>query len=212
MLSWKPKSWCKNCWYLVGVGSLTFLFHLAIYINVYRISISFYVFFLFEGRSLDSMEVRARWVHHFGMCSWIKYWVNPVRSASADAFLLPPYSPCCDIWQIPTIYICICVLWISSSCWRYNILTERSGSGTSAFLPWYTADTLLAINHFVFVSAIVLKVKAVRGYIATLIDKGSRDLEGWLTVHRVCTWTVDLASWVCFAVGMSITKWSIPKG
>ncbi|OQE45912.1 hypothetical protein PENCOP_c001G04488 [Penicillium coprophilum] len=87
----------------------------------------------------------------------------------------------------------------------YNIWTERrSGLGSSASLPWYTAGTILAASHLLFVPAVAPKVQAV----IEDASKGSstKDLEGWLTVHRVRTWTVDLASWVCFAIGMSIVE------
>lgn len=87
----------------------------------------------------------------------------------------------------------------------YNILTERrSALGPSASLPWYTAGTLLAASHLFFVPAIAPKVQAV----IEDTSKGSstRDLEGWLTVHRMRTWTVDLSSWICFAIGASVLE------
>ncbi|OOF97939.1 hypothetical protein ASPCADRAFT_205210 [Aspergillus carbonarius ITEM 5010] len=67
---------------------------------------------------------------------------------------------------------------------------------------WYVAGTAFAASHLLFVPAIAPKVQAI----AEDASQGSstRDLEGWLTIHRVRTWTVDLAAWVCFAIGMSV--------
>ncbi|KAJ5542613.1 hypothetical protein N7535_005036 [Penicillium sp. DV-2018c] len=87
----------------------------------------------------------------------------------------------------------------------YNILTQRkSGLGSSASLSWYTAGTLLAASHLLFVPAVAPKIQAI----VEDASQGSstKDLEGWLTIHRVRTWTVDLASWACFAVAMSIVE------
>ncbi|KAJ5825653.1 hypothetical protein N7474_002791 [Penicillium riverlandense] len=87
----------------------------------------------------------------------------------------------------------------------YNIWTDRrSGLGSPASLPWYTAGTLFAASHLLFVPAVAPKIQAV----AEDTSKGSstKDLEGWLTIHRMRTWTVDLAAWACFVVGMSIVE------
>jgi hypothetical protein len=86
----------------------------------------------------------------------------------------------------------------------YNILAGRSGSGGSASLPWYTAGTVLCASHLLFVPAVAPKIQAI----VEDASKGSstKDLEGWLSVHRIRTWTVDLASWVCFAVAISIVE------
>jgi hypothetical protein len=85
----------------------------------------------------------------------------------------------------------------------YNILAgRRSGLGGSASLSWYTAGTVLAASHLLFVPAVAPKIQAM----VEDTSKGSstKDLEGWLIIHRIRTWTVDLASWVCFAVAISI--------
>ncbi|OQE20515.1 hypothetical protein PENSTE_c013G08305 [Penicillium steckii] len=84
----------------------------------------------------------------------------------------------------------------------YNILSGRRSAPGSASIAWYTAGTLFAASHLLFVPAIAPKVQAV------IEDKSqgssTNDLKGWLNVHRLRTWTVDLASWACFAVAVSI--------
>ncbi|OGE57528.1 hypothetical protein PENARI_c002G00101 [Penicillium arizonense] len=86
----------------------------------------------------------------------------------------------------------------------YNILTRRSVSGSSASLPWYTAGTLLAASHLLFVPAVAPKIQAMVEDSSK--GRSTEDLEGWLTIHRVRTWTVDFAAWACFAVAMSIVE------
>ncbi|KAJ5208987.1 hypothetical protein N7449_003366 [Penicillium cf. viridicatum] len=60
----------------------------------------------------------------------------------------------------------------------YNILMERR-SGP-------------AVSHLLFVLAIAPKVQAVIE--DTSRGSSTKDLERWLTIHRVRTWIVDLAS------------------
>ncbi|RAH58802.1 hypothetical protein BO85DRAFT_448798 [Aspergillus piperis CBS 112811] len=87
----------------------------------------------------------------------------------------------------------------------YNILKDRrSGvvAGLQSSLSWYVAGTALAASHLLYVPVIAPKVLAIMED----ESKGSstEDLEGWLTIHRVRTWTVDLAAWACFAVGVGL--------
>lgn len=70
-------------------------------------------------------------------------------------------------------------------------------------LLWYTAGTMMCASHLIFVPSIATKVQAI-------IDdqshgQSTRDLERWLAIHRLRTWTVDLAAWVCFAVGVCLS-------
>ncbi|RAK93801.1 hypothetical protein BO79DRAFT_206644 [Aspergillus costaricaensis CBS 115574] len=87
----------------------------------------------------------------------------------------------------------------------YNILKDRrSGvvAGLRSSLSWYVAGTALAASHLLYVPVIAPKVLAIMED----ESKGSstEDLEGWLTIHRVRTWTVDFAAWACFAVGVGL--------
>ncbi|KAJ5410622.1 uncharacterized protein N7487_004981 [Penicillium crustosum] len=58
-------------------------------------------------------------------------------------------------------------------------------SGSSASLPWYTVGILLAVNHLLFAPAIAPKVQV--GIEDTSRGSSTKELEGWLTVHRVRT-------------------------
>lgn len=79
---------------------------------------------------------------------------------------------------------------------------RSSSSLSAAARPWYTAGTLLAASHLLFVPAVAPKVQAISEDWAR--GDSTRDLEGWLTVHRWRTWTVDVAAWACFVVGGTI--------
>lgn len=86
----------------------------------------------------------------------------------------------------------------------YNILTDRQpGVGNQRSLLWYTAGTVMAASHLLFVPPIATRVQAVVEDQSQ--GQSTRDLERWLTVHRVRTWTVDLAAWACFAVGACLS-------
>ncbi|PWY93556.1 hypothetical protein BO94DRAFT_511208 [Aspergillus sclerotioniger CBS 115572] len=83
--------------------------------------------------------------------------------------------------------------------WNIRMQPRQSPSWS-----WYVAGTAFAASHLLFVPAIAPKVHAIaedksRG-------ESTRDLEGWLAVHRVRTWTVDLAAWGCFVVGMVVSR------
>jgi len=87
----------------------------------------------------------------------------------------------------------------------YNILVgRRSGLGGSASMPWYTAGTLFAASHLLFVPAVAPKIQAIVE--DTSRGSSTKDLKSWLNIHRLRTWTVDLASWACFAVAVSIAE------
>ncbi|KAK2850743.1 hypothetical protein FQN49_005360 [Arthroderma sp. PD_2] len=94
------------------------------------------------------------------------------------------------------------LLTLTVSAGGYNILMDRQSGRAS--LSWYTAGTLLAASHLLFVPAIAPKVQAVSE--DTSQGSSTRDLEGWLAINRVRTLTVDLASWVCFIIGASIVE------
>lgn len=86
----------------------------------------------------------------------------------------------------------------------YNILAGRQpGVGSQRVLLWYTAGTVMAASHLLFVPPIATRVQAVMEDQSQ--GQSTRDLERWLTVHRVRTWTVDLAAWACFAVGACLS-------
>ena len=84
----------------------------------------------------------------------------------------------------------------------YNILVDRRGPVRSPSLPWYTAGTVFAASHLLFVPFIAPKVQAIVEDWSK--GKSTDDLEGWLKIHRIRTWTVDLAAWACFIIGASI--------
>ncbi|KAM5466706.1 hypothetical protein MauCBS54593_005964 [Microsporum audouinii] len=83
----------------------------------------------------------------------------------------------------------------------YNAFVDRPAR---ASLYWYSTGTLLAASHLLFVPLVAPKVQAI------VEDKSqgssTSDLEGWLNIHRVRTWTVDLAAWACFVVGASTVE------
>ncbi|RAK95277.1 putative integral membrane protein [Aspergillus ibericus CBS 121593] len=83
----------------------------------------------------------------------------------------------------------------------WNIRTHHRQSSS---WPWYVAGTALAASHLLFVPAIAPKIQAITEDASQ--GSSTRDLEGWLAIHRVRTWTVDLAAWACFAVGMSVSQ------
>lgn len=87
----------------------------------------------------------------------------------------------------------------------YIILAgRRSGLGGSASMPWYTAGTLFAAGHLLFVPAVAPRIQAIVE--DTSRGSSTKDLKSWLNIHRLRTWTVDLASWACFAVAVSIAE------
>lgn len=97
------------------------------------------------------------------------------------------------------------LLALTMSSGGFNILAaRRSGAVRSPSLPWYTAGTVLAASHLLFVPSIAPKVQAIMEDRSK--GQSTDDLEGWLKIHRVRTWTVDLAAWVCFVIGVSIVQ------
>ncbi|KAJ5628641.1 hypothetical protein N7490_010869 [Penicillium lividum] len=115
--------------------------------------------------------------------------------------LLPSYF---RIFFVPGTLRVLGLLALTLTGGGYNILTGRSGLGSSASMPWYAAGTVLAASHLLFVPAVAPKIQAV----IEDAKQGSstEDLKGWLNIHRLRTWTVDLASWACFAVAVSIVE------
>ncbi|KAL4914100.1 hypothetical protein BDW62DRAFT_149238 [Aspergillus aurantiobrunneus] len=98
------------------------------------------------------------------------------------------------------------LLALTISAGSYNILVDRQqqhGAGSQRSLFWYTAGTVMAASHLLFVPGVAPKIQAI----VEDQSKGqsTRDLERWLTVHRVRTWTVDLAAWACFVVGACLS-------
>ncbi|CAI7580376.1 unnamed protein product [Penicillium glandicola] len=129
---------------------------------------------------------------------FLNIFLHPDHRTRSNEFL-PSYF---RVFFVPGTLRVLALLALTLTGGGYNILERQSALGSSASLPWYTAGTLLAASHLLFVPAVAPKIQAV-------IEDASQgssttDLERWLTVHRMRTWTVDLAAWACFVVGVSI--------
>ncbi|KAF3483972.1 uncharacterized protein GIQ15_03296 [Arthroderma uncinatum] len=94
------------------------------------------------------------------------------------------------------------LLTLTMSAGGYNIFMDGQINKTS--LKWYTAGTLFAASHLLFVPAIAPRVQAVVE--DTSHGSSTKDLKDWLAINRVRTWTVDLAARACFLVGLSIVE------
>lgn len=132
---------------------------------------------------------------------FLRVFLHPEHRARSDG-ILPSYF---GRFFGPGTLRVVALLTLTLTGGGYNILTQRRNTlGSSASLPWYAAGTFLAASHFLFVPAIAPKIQAVIEN--TSQGSSTNDLEDWLYIHGVRTWTVDLASWICFAIGISLVQ------
>jgi hypothetical protein len=79
--------------------------------------------------------------------------------------------------------------------WRYDFLVANQS------LRWYVAGASLAVSHLLFVPLVAPQIQALvenepsKGQPTSILDK-------WLNIHLFRTWTVDLAAWICFVMGV----------
>jgi hypothetical protein len=131
---------------------------------------------------------------------FLKNFLHPDHRTRSNE-IVPSYF---NVFFVPGTIRVLGLLAMTMTGGGYNILARRSGSGSSTSLRWYTAGTLLAASHLLFVPAVAPKIQA-------MVEDSSKgrstdDLEGWLNVNRIRTWTVDFAAWACFAIAMSIVE------
>lgn len=84
-----------------------------------------------------------------------------------------------------------------------NLRQESSLLHARQSFRWYAAGAIFTVCHLLFVPFIAPSCKVLVE--DTSGDRSIESLQDWLSIHRIRTWTVDLAAWVTFAVAVTRT-------
>ncbi|OKL61455.1 hypothetical protein UA08_03083 [Talaromyces atroroseus] len=130
--------------------------------------------------------------HHF-----LTVFNSPVNRTKSDA-ILPTYFK--EFFQagLPRVVGLLGLTFltaIGNYYWRYDSLVATRS------LRWYVAGAWLAVSHLLFVPLVAPRIQSI---VENRAAKGrpTSVLDEWLNIHLFRTWTVDLAAWTCFVVGV----------